>query len=396
MKIVADENMPFVEELFGSHGKVIRVPGREINADLVADCDVLLVRSVTPVNRDLLAKSSVGFVGSATSGTDHVDDRYLSGSNIPFVHAPGCNANAVVQYMLSVFCACAKNWRQQTVGIVGCGQVGGALYRALKALDVNCQIYDPLLPGQHLNSVDFEQVIASDIICLHVPLTTTGRYPTHHMIDAGVLSRLKPGSILVNAARGAVVDNRALREYLSSGAELSVVLDVWEDEPTIDTALLTQLLLATPHIAGYSADGRRKGTEMVYHGFCQWLQRVSGTPSCRGVTEAEEADRQIPEQECLNVKQGAFEDYVLATFDVVAESRRMVEGLRVCSDHRVGEVGEMEVGEVFDLLRKNSPVRREFSHYRVAVSPNESLAQDLAALGFSVAGLERSDLTIRV
>ncbi|MBQ0799876.1 MAG: erythronate-4-phosphate dehydrogenase [Porticoccaceae bacterium] len=379
MKILADENMPLLEELFGSHtelnGELNAVPGRHIAPDLVADCDVLLVRSVTQVNRELLAGSKVRFVGSATSGIDHIDTTYLDAENITFAHAPGCNANAVVQYMLAVFCSEAPRWRQQTVGIIGCGQVGGRLYRCLRALGVQCRVYDPLLPIQNPDSVSFEQAIAADIICLHTPLTTTGAYPTYHMIDAEVLAGLKPSVLLINASRGAVVDNRALKDSLSTGATLTAVLDVWEPEPNIDTSLMAQLALATPHIAGYSVDGRRNGSEMVYEAFCQW--------QAQGEAQALDKPLSVEPRSNLELPKGSLEDYILATFDITAESRRMITALAA-----EGVRGNAEIGRAFDLLRKTCPARREFSHYRITGAVDKALAQDLSALGFEVSEVE--------
>ncbi|MEH6638875.1 MAG: 4-phosphoerythronate dehydrogenase [Porticoccaceae bacterium] len=379
MKILADENMPLLEELFGSRlevqAELNAVPGRHITPDLVADCDVLLVRSVTQVNRELLAGSKVRFVGSATSGIDHIDTAYLDAENITFSHASGCNANAVVQYMLAVFCSVAPRWRQQTVGIIGCGQVGGRLYRCLRALGVQCRVYDPLLPIQNPDSVSFEQAVAADIICLHTPLTTTGSYPTHHMIDAEVLAGLKPSVLLINASRGAVVDNRALKDYLSTGATLTAVLDVWEPEPNIDTSLMAQLALATPHIAGYSVDGRRNGTEMVYEAFCQW--------QAQGKAQALDKPPSVEPRSNLELPKGTLEDYILATFDIAAESHRMITVLTTESVR-----GEIEIGRAFDLLRKTCPARREFSHYRITGAVDKALAQDLSALGFEVSEVE--------
>lgn len=378
MKILADENMPLLEELFGSrleaNDELNAVPGRHITPDLVADCDVLLVRSVTQVNRELLAGSKVRFVGSATSGIDHVDTTYLDAENITFAHAPGCNANAVVQYMLAVFCSAAPLWRQQTVGIIGCGQVGGRLYRCLRALGVQCRVYDPLLPTQNPDSVSFEQAVEADIICLHTPLTTTGSYPTHHMIDAEVLARLKPGALLINASRGAVVDNRALKDYLSTGATLTAVLDVWEPEPDIDTSLMAQLALATPHIAGYSVDGRRNGSDVVYRAFCRWQAQGDAQALDEPLVSVELRSK-------LEMPKGSLEDYILATFDITAESRRMIAALTA-----EGVRGDAEVGRAFDLLRKTCPARREFSHYRITGEVDKALTQELSALGFKCFG----------
>lgn len=379
MKIIADENMPLLQERFDTYGQLSAVPGRHITAELVADCDVLLVRSVTQVNRELLADSNVRFVGSATSGIDHIDTDYLQAQGITFAHAPGCNADAVVQYMFAVLCARVPNWRQQTTGIVGCGQVGGRLYRALSALGVNCRVYDPYLDKHIPDMTSLEQVLAADIVCLHTPLTQSGAHPTRHMIDAAALSAMKPGACLINASRGAVVDNRALSDYFSSPhierEKLNVVLDVWEHEPNIDTSLLDKLALASPHIAGYSIDGRRRGTDMVFEAFHQWLIQNDTQKSPGRSTNGE---AQTP----LEIPGGTLEDYILATFDVVAESSRMRAALTAASVQ-----GEAEVGRAFDQLRKTCPARREFSHYQITGVVDSGLAGDLGTLGFDVSQL---------
>ncbi|GMU45618.1 MAG: erythronate-4-phosphate dehydrogenase [Porticoccaceae bacterium] len=366
MKIVADENMPLLAELFGAHGEVVALPGRAIGPAAVRAADVLLVRSVTPVDAALLAGSRVRFVGSATSGCDHVDQPWLARAGIHFAHAPGCNAGAVVQYLLSAFCVLRPAWRELVVGIVGCGAVGGRLYRLLRGLGVRCLVSDPLLPATALpERRDLDAVLAgADILCLHVPLTRSGDHPTFHLLDAGRLARLKPGCLLINAARGAVVDNAALRRRLAAGAPLTAVLDVWEGEPYLDLALWQWVASGTPHIAGYSREGRENGTRAVHAAFCAW----------RGVAPpATPAARPWP----LAVAPGsdALARAVLATFDVRVEHRRMAAALAVADD----------IGRAFDALRRSCPERREFGHFEVATG-DPALAADLRRIGFAVAG----------
>ena len=237
---------------------------------------MLLVRSVTRVDRTLLEGSAVAFVGSATIGTDHVDQAYLAEQGIRFAHAPGCNANAVVQYDLSVLSNLQPDWQSCTVGIVGCGNVGGRVYRTLKSLGVNCRVYDPFLSAEQIpDLVDFQSVLAADIICVHTPLTTEGPFPTEHLFNAEVLAGLGENTLLINAGRGAVIDNGALLEHLKSGSKLRVALDVWEPEPNINPGLLEQVLLATPHIAGYSREGKIRGTEMLAEDYYQWSGKAA-------------------------------------------------------------------------------------------------------------------------
>lgn len=264
-RLVADQNMPLVEALFSHFFEVQLLPGREITAQSIEGAEVLLVRSVTPVNQSLLAGSSVRFVGSATAGTDHVDLDYLAKNHIQFAHAPGCNAHAVVQYVLSVLCCLKPQWQQCRVGIVGCGNVGGLLYRQLCALGVQCRVYDPFLDSADIPDLcSFEQVLDCEIISVHTPLTTSGPYPTHHMFDRQTLQQIKSTSLLINAGRGGVIDNIALLSLLKQRSGLQVALDVWESEPQIDTELLDLVAIATPHIAGYSYEGKIRGTQMLF------------------------------------------------------------------------------------------------------------------------------------
>jgi len=363
MKIVADENMPLVKELFTPFGEVETFPGRELGPEQVKNADVLLVRSVTTVNAELLDDSTIRFVGSATIGTDHVDQDYLKQQGIQFANAPGCNANAVVQYVLSVLFRLRPDWQEQTVGIVGCGNVGGRLYQTLQKLGVNCRCYDPFLSdAENAHLTSFEEVIQSDILCLHTPLTTDGPFPTFHLFDEAVLSQLLPDALLINAGRGAVVDNQALLDTLLNvlpQRSLQVALDVWEGEPDILLPLLEQVDIGTPHIAGYSYDGKVNGTTMVRDAFCGWLGETIPDSTFDSLSMSD-----------LNV--ASLEEAVLATFDVEKEDRRMKQALLIKGEY---------IPHSFDSQRKNCPKRLEFHHYNV-VNVETVEAKKMAALGF--------------
>jgi len=273
MKIVADKNMPLLAETFGRHGKVQLLNGREIcNTDL-ADAEVLLVRSVTRVNEDLLSGTGIRFVGSATIGIDHLDTAWLEANNIAWAHAPGCNANAASQYALAMmWLACERlhrDFRQQTVGIIGRGNVGRRLEHLLKVLDIPVMSCDP--PLQDLGEqqlVSMDEVCANSIISLHVPLTIDVKYPTKNLLDSQLLENLQPNTLLVNTSRGAVIEKTGLLAQLGSG-RLQAALDVWPDEPFIETEMLDAVTVATPHVAGYSREGKQAGTEMIYQAFCK-------------------------------------------------------------------------------------------------------------------------------
>ena len=271
LKVVADENIAYAQHFFADMGELILLPGRTISRSDVQDADILLVRSVTPVNCELLEGSAVRFVGSCTIGTDHIDTQWLAENNIHFSYAPGCNAQAVVEYVLAALLALEVNFSASKMGIVGCGNVGGRLLRYLQKSGVDVFGYDPFLLNSDLPLVDFEKILECDVICLHAPLTKSGEHPTYHLFNESVINALKPGTVLLNAGRGAVIDNVALLQRIENSGDLNVVLDVWENEPAINGNLLAHVAIGTPHIAGYSAEGKLRGTEMVYEALCYFL-----------------------------------------------------------------------------------------------------------------------------
>ena len=244
MRIVADENIPLLDEFFAGFGEIRRLPGRAIDRAAVADAELLLVRSVTAVDRTLLQGSPVRFVGTCTIGTDHLDLGYFSEAGIAWSSAPGCNARGVVDYVLGSLLVLGErlgaDLTQRTYGVVGAGQVGERLIRVLRALGWRVLVCDP--PRQRAEGGDYvslQQIVEQcDVISLHTPLTRDGEFATRHLLDADLLEQLRPGTWLLNASRGAVVDTGALRAHLQRGADLHVVLDVWEGEPLVDLCLL--------------------------------------------------------------------------------------------------------------------------------------------------------------
>ena len=282
LRILADENIPLAREAFGTLGAVRLVPGRQITPDAAREADVLLVRSVTRVDAALVEGSPLRFVGSATIGTDHVDLDALRARGIAFAHAPGSSAGSVVEYVLAALLRLAarrgETLREKSVGVVGCGAIGGRLAARLTAFGTRVLKNDPPLAerapqaGAPHDFVALSEVLAeADVVTLHVPLTHAGSHATHHLFAKTTLNRLKPGAWLVNTARGAVVSKGALKEALEAGRLDAVVLDVWEHEPTPDPDLLRRVDLATPHVAGYSYDGKVEGTRMLYHALIRHL-----------------------------------------------------------------------------------------------------------------------------
>lgn len=284
LRILADANIPHVEALFGRFGRVRAVPAEALTPEAVAEADVLLVRSVTPVGEALLEGTPVRFVGTATIGTDHVDRAWLDARGIAFAAAPGSNADSVVEYVLAALLALAAERDEplaaKTVGVVGCGRIGGALAARLEVLGARVLRCDPPLAeaaaraGRSHAFVGFERlVVEADVLTLHVPLLREGAHPTFHLVDEAVLTRLRPGSWLVNTARGAVVERAALARALARGVPAAAVLDVWEGEPEVPVELLARCALATPHIAGYGLDGKVRGAVMLAEALAAWLGR---------------------------------------------------------------------------------------------------------------------------
>jgi erythronate-4-phosphate dehydrogenase len=276
-RILADENIPAVEHYLGHYGNVQRVNGRTLQRSQLQDVDVLLVRSVTRVGETLLAGTPVKFVGSATSGIDHIDRDYLEKQGIAFAYAPASNANSVVEYVLSAIAAVGDSLERLfsggVVGIVGYGCVGRALAARLKALDIPYRVYDPWLDqGLICQPAGLAEVLSCDVVSLHPELTDEQPWPSHHLISSAQLKTLRPETLLINASRGPVLDNEALLAHLGQGQGPLTVLDVWEPEPNISASLLQHVVLGTPHIAGYSLDGKVDATRMLSDAVATSLQ----------------------------------------------------------------------------------------------------------------------------
>ena len=376
MRIVADENIPLLDEFFAGFGEIRRLPGRSIDAAAVADADLLLVRSVTQVDRALLDGSAVKFVGTCTIGTDHLDLDYFQQAGITWASAPGCNARGVVDYVLGSLLVLAEqqgvDLATRTYGVVGAGQVGSRLLKVLRGLGWRVLVCDP--PRQADEGGDFvslQQVLAEcDVISLHTPLERLGEHPTYHLFDHARLAALKPGSWLINASRGAVVDNQALRELLPQRSDLQVVLDVWEGEPQADVELAALCRIATPHIAGYSLDGKLRGTAQIYQALCQHL----------GVEPSTELAQLMPAPWLneLTIDANADPAWALASI-----CRAVYDPRRDDADFRRSLQGDAVTRRAaFDGLRKHYPMRREIDGLEVCVKGDApALASLVQALG---------------
>lgn len=365
MRIVADEYVAGVRAAFDALGDVVTVPGREIDTEDVSRAEALIVRSVTRVDRALVGGSHLRFVGTTTSGHDHVDVDALAARGIAFAHAPGCNAAAVADWVLAALAALCAGGRHDlghgTAGIIGAGEVGARVARRLAALGYSVRVCDPPRAEREGGAgfVDLATALASDVVSLHVPLTDAGPHTTRGLVDAAAVEALAPGAVLLNAARGGVIDERALARRLDARADLAVALDTWAGEPALDADLLARVDLGTPHIAGHTQEGRLRGTAIVARAAAEvfgvaldWDWRAALPPA----PALEQRDRLV--------------DTILAAYDPRVHDQRLRQLLTLPAGAR---------SAAFDRIRRACGPRREFGFH--AVGADAPAAVTAAGLG---------------
>ncbi|MDR5904938.1 4-phosphoerythronate dehydrogenase PdxB [Franzmannia qiaohouensis] len=383
MRVIVDANIPAAERCFGALGEVVAVPGREIDGAALAGAEALIVRSITRVDAALLeaaerAGARLRFVGTCTIGTDHVDQAALAARGIEFASAPGCNAEAVVDYVLSSLALLAEREEaaldQRRVGIVGAGNVGERLYRRLVALGLDCRRCDPpraeAEPGERFYDLD-SLCQWADVLCLHTPLVHGGSHATHHLLDAERITALKPGTWLLNAGRGDCLDGTALYQRLVMAEDLRAVLDVWEGEPGIDERLRRLVDIATPHIAGYSFDGKLRGTQQIY---AAAMRRF-------GLSARLSLDDLAPRPPLSRLELGGG----LPAWDALRLCMRAVYDVRRDHDGLARRAATQGMAKGFDAWRADYPLRREFGTLEVALGQGgRALAPLLSAAGFRI------------
>jgi len=352
MKIVIDRNIPGVDKTFVQHGDIERVDGRSLDRQQLLDADALITRSITRVDAGLLEGTPVRFVGTATIGTDHLDTIWLEQQGITWASAPACNSDAAAQYTLAmIWLACKRlerNPTDQSVGIIGRGNVGSRLQKLLTVLGISCVANDPPLADSGTSGlVSLDEALSQDIVCLHVPLTRIGPHPT----------------IRMNTARGNVLDGAALLSQLNSG-RLHAALDVWPGEPQIDPELVKATTVATPHVAGYSDDGKLNGTLMVYKAFCAWLDEPPIAPV--------DDDSEILELDLHSVKNPISSALKAACFVQNHDSAM----------RRLTDLAPKKRAMMFDRLRREYPSRRDFLAWRIH-GIDKNTASTFKMLGFS-------------
>jgi erythronate-4-phosphate dehydrogenase len=378
IKIVADENIPYVAEVFDHFGEVITMPGRNITAEALEDAECLLVRSITKVNEELLKRSKIKFVATATIGFDHIDTAYLAKKGITFTSAPGSNATSVAEYIISSLLHLSAKYSfklsEKSIGIVGVGNVGSRVAARCRALGMKVILNDPPLFEKTGDEIyrPIEILYDCDILTFHTPLNKDGKHPTKHLINADFLSKTKPGLVLFNTSRGSVGDTEALIAAINNGHISASVFDVWEKEPDINAALHEKTDIATPHIAGYSFDGKVRGTEMIYRAAVdcfdiesQWRLELP-PPIVPEITLSKK----------YSSSEDALREIVHKVYDVKDDDLRM---------RQLISVGPASRGSFFDKLRKEYPVRREFANTHVVLSKkDDALVKLLEEMDFSV------------
>ncbi len=378
MKIIADANITFVTECFGTLGRVISRPAQQITPVLIKDADVLLVRSVTKVNADLLAGSSVRFVATATIGFEHIDTAWLDENDIGYASAPASNANSVAEYVIAALLKLAHKYelrlQEKSIGIVGVGNVGSLVEKKCASLGMKVLLNDPPLRRQTGDDkyLPLEELYNCDVVTLHTPLTFEGIDKTFHLAGEKFFGSLKAGCIFINTARGGVTDTAALKNTLSTGRIKAAVLDVWENEPNIDTEVLKMIDIGTPHIAGYSLDGKIAGMIMIYKATCKYF----------GLEAKLDIEDFLPEPDVPQLKispdSGDEQDVLRQAAEKIYKIAEDDSKLR-----QILDVPAEERGKYFSDLRKNYPVRREFQNTKI-ISPAEDIAEKFRGMGFKV------------
>jgi len=362
MNLIIDENIAYAREAFSHFGKVNLVDGRTLSNKDVKNADALIIRSITRVDEELLNKSKVRFVGTATIGTDHIDLDYLQSKNISFADAKGSNADSVAEYVFAALLKVVSNKNisliEKTIGVVGIGNIGSRVVRLAESLGMKVLKNDPPLERKSVgkNYVSLKEILNTDIITLHVPLSFEGYDKTYHLLNEYNLRKIKKDAIIINTSRGAVIDNTSLLNE-SIRKDFNLILDVWEDEPLVNINLLAKTKIASAHIAGYSFEGKVNGTKMIYDALCRFTNtKPEWSPELPLIER-----RELELSDCSSDDEKLYK--LFSSIYKIEED-----------DARVREISNYKMNEradYFDLLRKTYPVRREFSNFTVHLSEKD-------------------------
>ena len=375
VKVIADDKIPFLKGVLEPYADVVYLPGKEITRNILIDADAMLIRTRTKCNEQLLRGTNVRFIGTATIGFDHIDSQYCEKNNVRWTNAPGCNSSSVQQYIASALLTVASSFRfclrEKTLGIIGVGNVGSKVAIMAKILGMNVLLNDPPRARKEgdMGFVKIERILReADIVTLHVPLTMSGEDRTYHLFDEVTIKKMKKDSWLFNSSRGEVVNNAALRFSLESDALKGAVIDVWENEPDIDTDLLSKVFAATPHIAGYSTDGKANGTAMVVNS----LRSFFSLP----------LENWYP----VNVPKPAFSEIVIdgsgkTEEDIIREAVLHTYSIKTDDDKFRQSPSD------FEKQRGDYPLRREFPSWSVKLlNSTEYVRSVIENMGFRIVG----------
>jgi len=398
MKIVVDENNPYAEQAFSTLGEVTALPAGKITREALRDSEILACRSTIRVNADLLEGTAVRCVATATIGTDHFDVAYLDRAGIRWYSAPGCNADSVADYFTAALLTVAQTQgaalEGRTLGVIGCGNVGSRVACRAQALGMRVLENDPPLARQTgqaeactLNSSGdpryrpLDDLFAADYITLHTPLTREGPDPTHHLVNEAFLRRMRPGAVLINTSRGAVVHGGSLKAALRDRRIAAAVLDVWEGEPSPDPELAELAFLATPHVAGHSFDGKIAGTMQIYRQVCEYLGREPAFDPAPLLPPPDVP--KIVVDAAGRADEDLIREVVFTVYPIRNDDARFREAMALPT--------ALDRSAAFAALRTNYPRRREFSRTRVlARNASATLLRKLRGLSFQAecAGME--------
>jgi erythronate-4-phosphate dehydrogenase len=373
MKIVIDDKIPFINGVLEPYAEVVYLPGSKIDRKAVKDSDALIIRTRTSCNKELLQGSNVKFIATATIGYDHIDTNWCEANGILWKNAEGCNSTSVMQYLASTLVYLSKKYNfkfeDRTLGIVGVGNVGSKVLKLAEQLGMRIVLNDPPVVRRRgpCGYISLDGILReADIISLHVPLNTEGEDKTTHLFDETKLNKLNPGTILINTSRGEVLDNKVLRKALQLNRLQAAVLDVWENEPDIDLELLNLLDVATPHIAGYSADGKANGTAMSVNAVSSFFRL--------GLNNWFPVNVPSPEKPVISIdakgksEQEIISEAIECTFNVDEDTQRLKKS-----------------PGAFEAQRGNYPVRREFSSYSIKlVNGSSEISNKLKSVGFKM------------
>jgi erythronate-4-phosphate dehydrogenase len=373
LKIVADDKIPFLKGALERYAEMIYMPGNEINREMLMHCDALLIRTRTKCNESLLKGTGVRFIGTATIGYDHIDTSYCDKNNIIWTNAPGCNSSSVQQYISAALLKMAyeNNFqlKNMTLGIIGVGNVGSKVEKFARVMGMNVLLNDPPREREEGKKkfLSLEAVLSeSDIVTVHVPLIMTGEDHTFHLFNDSAFRKIKKGSWFINSSRGEVTDTKDLKEALNSGILGGAIIDVWENEPAVDLALMDLVSIGTPHIAGYSTDGKANGTAKVVNSISKYfnLPTVNWHPE----------NIPSPGSPVFSIDcNGKSEE------DIVREA--VNHTYNIDEDNNRFRLAPSD----FEKLRGNYPLRREFTSYTVDLSGgNKEVRQILRGLGFNL------------